>query len=174
MGHSDPEWLKTMGEAAARDFIQIAAIAGYDLSIGELYVEVNPAPHKRTGLRPCFMAVYSFWRDKEALKVGLASPNDDARFRYHHYSPGTSPSNLARTLKYRFAELGLSAPPLQYRQWIERETGRIDFIMPAGWGPPLAKLFEAYLHARWRPRFEGRAWKGCPDTLPAPDFGQRS
>lgn len=170
MGHAESDWLALIGEAAKSDFIAIAKIAGYELDDRCLKVEPGPAPHKRRALPPSNMAVYSFWRGKEALKVGLASPNNDARFRFHHYSPGTSNSNLARSISVRFGELGLVAPPTDYRAWIELETGRIDFLMPASWGQPVARLLEGYLHARWRPRFEGRVWSGNSDTLPAPHF----
>ena len=170
VGRKNEGWLAAIGTAALNDFVRVAEIVGYELDVDQLIVEASPAPHKRSALPARRMAIYSFWHGKKALKIGLASPNNDARFRYHHYSPGTCVSNLSLSIRDHYAELGLLAPPERYRTWIEAEIGRIDFLLPAEWGQPIGRLLESYLHARWRPRFEGRAWMGYGEALAAPIF----
>lgn len=163
-------WLEDVATIAVRDFVKVAQITGYNLDLRQISFEALPAPHKRTALPPSRMAVYSFWLADKVLKVGLASPNNDARFRFHHYSPGTGVSNLSKSIQANLLEFGLSEPPKSYRSWIEAHLARLDFLLPAAWGQPVGRLLEAYLHARWRPRFEGREWKGFSESLPEPNF----
>lgn len=173
MSSQTRSWLAEVANAAVQDFVRISAVIGYEIDLDRIVIEVSPAPHKRGPLRAHHMGIYSFWWRLEALKVGLASPNNNARFRYHHYSPGTSGSNLALSLSRCFEEFAQSEEAVNYRSWIETEVDRIDFQMPAEWGQPIGRLMEAYLHARWRPRFEGRAWKGYHESLPAPPIGAK-
>ena len=163
-------WLELAAYDAKARFLEMALLAGYRLDPEKIGVQVLAAPHKQTSLPPGTMALYSFWLGQQACKVGIASPNDDARFRHHHYSPNSCGSSLARSVRNAPQRIGLKAPPTDSRAWLERQLSRINFILPAAWGQPVLKLFEAFLHARWRPAYEGRAWKGFEDALPAPDL----
>ncbi len=66
------------------------------------------------------------------------------------------PHDLAR-LDERFGIGDRRAAPVQtVEQWIRGRTERIDIFVPAALGPAMASLVEAFLHARWSPRYEGR------------------
>jgi hypothetical protein len=44
------------------------------------------------------MAVYCFFLDGRALKIGIAGPNSDARFRSQHYNLNSARSTLAGSI----------------------------------------------------------------------------
>ena len=164
------EWLHDQVVDARRRFVPVAAAAGYDLLPDKIRLDVRAAPHKTGRLPRHSMAIYSFWMDRRACKVGLVSPNNAARFENHHYSPNACGSTLARSIKAQPHRLGLDACPENYRAWMEANLSRADIILPASWGQPVLKLLEVFLHARWRPIYEGRAWSGYLDSLPPPQL----
>lgn len=159
----------TAQDAKAR-FVEAAILAGYRVDPEEIRVQVLAAPHKQTSLPRGAMALYSFWQGARACKVGIAGPNDEARFRHQHYSPDSCGSSLARSIRQAPERIGLEAAPANSRAWMEGQLGRINFTLPAAWEQPVLKLFEAFLHARWRPIYEGRTWKGFEHALPPPDL----
>jgi hypothetical protein len=48
-------------------------------------VDITPAPHRPKGLPIGRMAAYCFFLNGQALKIGIAGPKSDARFRSHQY-----------------------------------------------------------------------------------------
>src|SRR3984893_7794355 len=90
--------LGEMTSAALSDFANVAALAGTECDLSKIRVEVLNKPHKPSGLPTGRMAVYCFFLNGQALKVGIAGPNSDARYRSQHYNPNSAQSTLARSI----------------------------------------------------------------------------
>ena len=126
-----PNALKVdFAEAAAR-----AAIAGWPCA---LRYQMLPAPHRANSLPPDSAAVY--------------------RFRYMHYNPGSSNSNLAKSLlthRILWPFLGIEFLAAEgVADWIRTNLDRTDFFVPTGHAQVLATL-EIYIRARVGSVFEG-------------------
>jgi hypothetical protein len=137
--------------------IEVATLAGIKLSCNDIAIEKLSAPH----IPPKFipegkMAIYIFMFGPTCLKVGKAGPRSKARFTNHHYSPGSSNSNLAKSLLKNRNQMGL--PHLDkntVKLWIRENTSRIHFLVDESVGMPILNLFESFLQCRLNPRFEG-------------------
>jgi hypothetical protein len=143
--------------------------AGIDGWPCPLRSEVLPAPHRPTSLPAASTAVYVFALSATAgqsapcgigtvLKVGKVGPNSEARFRYMHYNPGSSNSNLARSLLAHpilWPWLGIEGLSVDsVGGWIRTNLDRTNFFLPAGRLRVLATL-EVYIRARVGSVFEG-------------------
>ncbi len=103
------------------------------------------------------MAVYSFFHDGICLKVGKVGAKSQARYVSQHYIPNSSMSNLAKSLlnsrdwvqRFSLTEQGIGP-------WIKESTDRINLILPDTAGLDVLSLLEAFLHCRWKPKFEGK------------------
>lgn len=149
--------LADMTKAALLDFVQVASLAGTQCDVEKIKTEVLHRPHKPGGLPPGRMAVYCFFLDGRALKIGIAGPNSDARYRSQHYNPNSAGSNLAKSILRYPARIGIA--PLQEDSvgaWIKEHTDRINMLLPASYGRPMLSMLESFLHNRWKPVFEGR------------------
>jgi len=85
--------------------------------------EVWLRPHKPKGLPTGMMAVYTFFLNGQALKVGKAGPNSDARYRSQHYNPNSAGSTLARSILNSPAKAGATGVnELNIGDWIRQHT----------------------------------------------------
>lgn len=144
-------------EALIADFLQVAGLAGVALSREMIEVEELPAPHAPPSSLPQGrMAAYVFLWGDVCLKVGKVGPKSQARYTSHHYSPGSSRSNLAKSI-LGDSEIrrpaGLDCDSVG--SWIRANTDRLDFLLPKSAGPHALSLLEAFLQCRLRPRYEG-------------------
>jgi len=57
------------------DFANVGALAGNEFDLGKVKVEVLNKPHRPSGLPTGRMAIYCFFLNGQALRVGLAGPN---------------------------------------------------------------------------------------------------
>ena len=172
---SDPS--RTPGESHAAlldQFVLAARLAGCDdLMATDVHVDLwMPGHHTRAPLRPDSMAVYVFTFGETCLKVGKVGPNSSARFTSQHYLPGSSRSNLARSLSTvdGWAKVP-GAPALRVDtvgQWIKEHTTRSNFILDARIGMPVLNLLEAFLQCRLRPVFEGFQSQRAEPESPLP------
>jgi hypothetical protein len=142
----------------ADDFIAVCRIAGIDLKRQDIDLE-NLAPgeehRKLRNLPNGKMAVYIFEKAPGTiLKTGKVFKNSPSRYKYQHYNPASSNSNLAFSLlndgKYnkKFDESTAGG-------WIKDNIRRINFILPASKGIFTLNLLEAFLHAALNPKYEG-------------------
>jgi hypothetical protein len=141
---------KILGEMAAvalRDFASVGALTGSACDLSKIRVEVLNKPHKPSGLPTGKMAVYCFFFNGDALKVGIAGPNSDARYRSQHYNPNSANSNLAKSILAYPGKIGIS---------IKEHTDRINILLPDFFGKPILSMLESFLQARWKPIYEGR------------------
>jgi hypothetical protein len=127
------------------------------------------APHEPPLLPNGKCAVYVFSRahiparagekmGSLVLKVGKAGPNSQPRFRYQHYSPGSSDSNLAKSIlqnKHCWPRLGIdSLDEMTVGVWLKSNTDRDHFLLDAS-NEPLLESLENFLQVRLNPMFEG-------------------
>ena len=101
------------------------------------------------------MAIYTFQKDGEYLKIGKAGPNSDARFRSQHYSPNRAKSNLAKSLlddpDMAPNNLGESI----IAEWIKNNIRRIDILIDSDTNIFVLNFLEAFLHCKFKPKYEG-------------------
>ena len=145
-------------ESALSAFVSVTELAGDPIRHDEIVVEFLEAPHRSPSSLPKGkMAIYGFWADGVWLKFGKAGPKSQARFTTHHYGVN-SLSTLAKSLVAdpRFADVA-DFDPLQPGAWIRQSTNRLNLLLPVERGPEMLSLLEAFLHVRFKPRYEGFA-----------------
>ena len=77
------EDLSDLVDKSVADFLKGASLAGAVLRPDQIEVEILARPHKPPPWLPGEkMAVYAFFLDGRALKVGKAGPNSYARYSY--------------------------------------------------------------------------------------------
>jgi hypothetical protein len=148
---------KLVSEALA-DFQKVAALANTKFTADSITVDIARKPHTSPRKLPDGnMAVYAFFLDGQALKVGKVGPNSNARYTSQHYNPNSAHSNLARSILANPAKIeavGVNEPNVG--EWIRQHTDRINLLVPDSLGDPMLSLLESFLHVRWEPVFEGR------------------
>ena len=142
---------------ALNDFRQVAALARVTTPLTDIQRQILHKPHKAKTLPRNYMAVYSFFLDGRALKVGKVGPNSGPRFLSQHYT-GSAKSTLRGSLLTNSARIGVAGlSPHNVADWIRINTDRVDLLIPADAGVAFLSLLEAFLHVRWNPVFEGRS-----------------
>lgn len=142
---------------ALEDFRKVAALADSQFVADTIMAEFLPKPHQPTGLPAGKAAVYAFFLNGQALKIGKIGANSDARFRSQHYNPKSAGSNLARSILASSGKLGaIGVNEFNVDDWIKQHTDRVNMFAPAPIGDPMLLLLESFLHVRWKPLFEGR------------------
>lgn len=121
-----------------------------------LDVEFLDAPHRPPSRLPKGkLGVYGFCVDGCWLKVGKAGENSQPRWTSHHYW-GCALSSLSGSLQSDPQMRGkIGSNKAQVREWIMRETHRVNILLPADVGRMLHSRLEDFLIARLRPRYEG-------------------
>jgi hypothetical protein len=103
------------------------------------------------------MAVYAFFLNGQALKVGKVGPSSNARYTPQRYNPKSAGSNLARSIPANPAKvsvLGIEASGIG--EWIRGHTDRVNLLAPASFGDPMLSLLESFLNVRWEARVRGQ------------------
>jgi hypothetical protein len=148
--------LVEMAAVALGDFASAAVTAGTEWNVNKIRIEVAPKPHRPSDLPIGRMAVYSFFLNRQALKVGIAGPKSGARYRSQHYNPNSAQSTLAGSILKQPKKVGIVAiSASSVGDWIKANTDRINILLPASYGKPLLSQLESFLHARWKPIYEG-------------------
>jgi hypothetical protein len=143
---------------AVSDFGKVAALAHAELSIDSIIVEIFRQPHRPpTSLPSGEIAVYTFFHNGRALKIGKVGPKSSARYTSQHYNPASAQSTLARSILVNAESVGaISIDHSTVGEWIRNHTDRVNLLLPASLGLPTLSLLESFLHVRWKPLFEGR------------------
>jgi hypothetical protein len=149
-------------ESLVTDFLAVCALARLKLTKDEITPQrlSAGAEHRGIGSLPEGKTAVYIFLDQSApspdrcLKAGRVSENSNARFRYQHYSPHSSQSNLAASL------LNDPSAPAELTDanvgdWIKDNTARINLLLPAAKGAAVLNLLEAFVHARLNPKYEG-------------------
>lgn len=135
--------------------LQIIKSTGTEIEESQIVILDRGLPHKSSTLPVGRMAVYSFIYQDRFLKIGKAGPNSNARFNSQHYDPKNSQSNLAKSLLNDPKLVGLNLDAMTIKEWIKTNTRRIDFLVDATLGIFVLNLIEAFLHLKYRPKYEG-------------------
>lgn len=153
------------GAVIADDFAKAAALAGVEIPRSDIQVACLPAPHRPPSSLPAGkLAVYVFMYGDRCLKVGKAGPNSAARYCSQHYG-FNAPSTLAKSLLKRQSEIGVSGLTEQSaKDWICKQTTRLDFLVPSRHGVFALSLLEAFVQCRLQPEFEGFASQRLPSS----------
>lgn len=144
------------------DFLGVARLAGLPLTEKDISHQALSCPHRPVNLPGGHQAVYVFWMpapSEMVLKVGKVGPNSSARFISQHYSPGSSQSNLSKSLlsdlKF-WSDLHFPRPDeIHIGEWIKKNTCRDNFYMDSTHGSAALALLEIFLQCRLNPRYEG-------------------
>ena len=144
---------------ALSDFSKAVALAQAEFSPDSVTVEITSKPHVAPKILPRGkMAVYAFFLNGQALKVGKVGPKSNARYTSQHYNPTSARSTLAQSIltnAVRVEAAGIDAGAVG--DWIRKNTDRVNLLLPASVGLPILSLLESFLHVRWKPLFEGRS-----------------
>ena len=135
----------------------LASLAGLKIAPTQIDVEICRAPHTSpSALPPDKIAVYILFHKAQCLKVGKVGPNSNARYISHHYNPGSSSSNLAKSILEPPDRIGINSVDSEnVGEWIKTNTDRINILFPVVWGISLLTLAEAFLQFWLRPIYEG-------------------
>jgi hypothetical protein len=147
--------LQSLVSDTISDFGSILPFASADFSVSDIRIEILEKPHIPRGLPSGSCAIYAFFLNERALKVGKAGQHSGARFLSQHYT-GSAMSTLAGSIRRFGEQAGLGRPAIMpIDEWIRQETDRVNLLLPAACGSPVLSLLEAFLHVRWKPLFEG-------------------
>ena len=155
---TEPEAWREKIRSALRDFSTVSELAGDRTDIEYEDVEFLSAPHAPpTHLPTGKMAVYGFWIDDKCLKIGKAGSKSNQRYTYQHYNIKSANSTLAKSIMQdpSLSEHieGLDKDVL--REWIKRETSRVNILLPSTKSKHILSLLESFLHVRLHPKYEG-------------------
>ncbi len=112
------------------DFTKAAALAGIQMPVNCISHEVLPAPHiAPRNLQQEKMAVYVFSWKGQCLKIGKVGTRSQARYTSQHYNPGSSNSNLAKSILKDQVALGIPGlSESKVGEWIKKNTDRATFL----------------------------------------------
>ena len=135
--------------------IQVASLANVEIKKNQIEVTDRGCPHIPKGLPQGKMGIYMFIYGDYFLKIGKAGSKSNARFISQHYKPNSAQSNLAKSI--------LSDPLMQENNldkenvgdWIKQNIRRIDLLIDSSVGIFVLDLFEAFLHCKYNPKYEG-------------------
>lgn len=136
-------------------FIKALAGAGVTLDSAKITIDDLGCPHTPKGLPSGKMAIYTFQKDGQYLKIGKAGPNSDARFRSQHYSPYRAKSNLAKSLLDDKDMAIHNLDENNVDEWIRKNIHRIDILLDQDVGIFVLNFLEAFLHCKFKPKYEG-------------------
>lgn len=155
--HDMDEIEKLVSEGLS-DFRKVAALADAEFIADGITPEIMRKPHSQPRRLPSTgMAVYAFFLNGQALKVGKVGPKSSARYTSQHYNPESARSNLARSILANREKVGSPCvDSSNIGDWIKRQTDRVNLLAPASLGHPMLALLDSFLHVRWKPIFEGR------------------
>ena len=136
----------------------LSARLGYPIKREDYSIEDLGCPHKPTQLPEGKCAVYMFFYQGEALKIGKANMNTKARFTYQHYGFNAM-STLAKSMvaDEQFIKMGVTKD--NAGNWIKEHTQRVNILVNERCGSAATELIETIFHYQCRPRYEG-ALKG--------------
>jgi hypothetical protein len=137
------------------DFRRTLPLAGMDPQRIQLEVQDRGCPHVPAALPRGRMAVYIFALADSALKVGKVGRNSNARFQTQHYLPGSSGSNLAKSLLDDETGPCCEVSADEIGSWMRQRLHRIDILLNADAGVAVLSYLEAFLHCRLSPKYEG-------------------
>lgn len=141
-----------------KEIERLTEALGYSLLRSEYRVEDWGCPHKPKMLPKNHAAVYMFFKDDRAWKIGKANKNSQARYLSQHYGFG-APSTLAKSIRDddKIVFPGKEDQSVM-KAWIENNLQRINILIHVEEGKDekaITELVETVMHYKYRPRYEG-------------------
>jgi len=139
--------------------VQAAELAGFTVDINQINLltwQMGLETHIPLPLPVNHSAVYVFTHGDTYLKVGQAGPESNARYQSQHYSPSSSPSNLAKSLinDHNYSAL---IGDTKVKAWIRSNTHRFNILIPTNIHLNYKKFVafaEAFFILQCLPKFE--------------------
>ena len=134
----------------------ICITLGGGFDVNKVSVIDRGIPHSIEKLPQHSMAIYMFKYKDEYLKIGKVGSKSNARFSFQHYNPNSAISNLAKSIindKELNNDNKLNGSNI--KDWMLNNLQRIDIIMDEDLGIFVLDLFEACLHYKYKPKYEG-------------------
>lgn len=127
---------------------------GYEISKDDYYIEDLGCPHCWPKKLPeGYAAIYFFFENGKALKIGKANYKSKARFTSQHYRVNSAKSTLAKSL-LNDKQYGFNNEE-DVRDWLLKKTQRINVFVKAEKGKAATELIESIMHYYFRPKYEG-------------------
>lgn len=119
----------------------MAVLADAEFISDSITIEITAKPHKSPSKLPAGMiAVYAFFLNGQALKVGKVGRKSTARYTSQHYNAGSAMSTLAASILTNARRVGAeSIDSAAIGDWIRTHTDRVNLLMPASLGLPSAR-----------------------------------
>lgn len=140
---------------AIDNFVQALALSGRTIEPDQIEIRDLGCPHEPTALPRGKMASYIIMHGHVALKIGKAGPNSSARFQSQHYSPGSSNSNLAKSLMGDETSPCYDMLATNVGAWMKANLRRYDILLDARLGIPVLNFLETFLQCKFSPKYEG-------------------
>lgn len=137
----------------------ISAKLGFPINREDYEIQDLGCPHKISQLPEGKCAVYMFFYQGMALKIGKANIKTKARFTYQHYGFNAN-STLAKSIvaDERFVQMGITRDNVG--DWLKAHTHRINILINEKCGAAATELIESVFHYQLRPCFEGALKSG--------------
>ena len=135
---------------------KVSEILGNRLTSNEIEIIDRGCPHDQPKNLPngC-AAVYSFIYKEKFLKIGKANKKSQARFVSQHYGL-KAPSTLAKSICEDKQMQVLSVNAENVKEWLLKNTRRIDILIKCKNSEWATDLIEAIMHYKYVPRYEGK------------------
>ena len=120
----------------------------------DFYMVYQPLKHNPLALPKGKIAVYTFYYNKQFLKIGQANIKSKARYQSHHYHIKSGRSTLANSL---INDPGMNSivNNNNVTQWIKDNCERFDVIIDGSkHGKMTLNFIEGMLHYCYKPKYE--------------------
>lgn len=132
----------------------LSAKLGYPILPSDYVVEDLCCPHTWPKRLPKgYIAVYLFFEENTALKIGKANAKSKARYTSQHYRINTTKSTLAKSLMNDPTRHFHDAADV--KNWMLSKLRRINVLIKEEKGKAATELVEAVMHYAFRPTYEG-------------------
>ncbi|MEG2411512.1 MAG: hypothetical protein RSA29_07385 [Clostridium sp.] len=142
-------------EKIENTLIEVTDILNSKIDTRKFQVIDRGLPHSCKSLLKGKMGIYIFKYKDTYLKIGKVGAKSNARFTSQHYNPNSSNSNLAKSILSDDEMIKLGLDESNIEKWIKNNTSRIDILLDEDLGIFTLNLFEACLHYKFRPKYEG-------------------
>ena len=152
-------------ESLISDFLEILRITGINIARDGISMSSHCAPHQRPQGHYGNASVYVFMLDDLCLKVGCVPGRKPTSRLHNHYNPNTANHLAAKILngKQRIKEKLSDSDRVEIDKlstesiasWMEERLSLYCFHFRRDTSECVIRFFEAFLHCKMNPLFEG-------------------
>jgi len=133
----------------------VARMTGEIINDNQIMFIDKGCPHQSSKLPQGKIGIYMFEFNGHFLKIGKAGAKSNARFQSQPYSPKSSQSNLAKSILDDVDMKGFNLNEHIVGNWIRENVRRYDILIDEAVDIFILNLFEAFLHCKYKPKYEG-------------------